>query len=238
MHYEHRHYLEIDSTNTYLKNQYALLSDFTFVSTDYQTQGKGREVRSWASNRGENLLFSLLLKSLKYFDKAPYYSIYTAVEVAKLLVTNKVKHVSIKWPNDVYVDDKKVCGILLESQIPSYLVIGVGLNVNQKEFPIGLRRPATSLAIETSKSFNLESLRKKLFKQIFQNFSHLDHEQYLTYFRDNNYLLHKKIKVNYQNQDFVGEVVGIDDNFGLQVKNDQLLLHVESGEITIDENFK
>lgn len=235
---QHIYFPKIDSTNLYLKNNHDLLSDFTFVSTDYQTQGKGRETRSWESEWGKNLLFSLLLKAPKFLEKATFFSIYMAVEIAKLLVAKKIQNVSIKWPNDVYVNDKKVCGILSESQIPNYLVIGVGLNVNQKEFPSNLRKPATSLALERNRSLRLNSLKNQLFEQIMSNFLRLNHQQYLAYFRENNYLLNKKVTINYDGQIIIGEVVGIDEHFNLEVKSDQLLLHVESGEINIDENTK
>jgi biotin-[acetyl-CoA-carboxylase] ligase BirA-like protein len=238
MHYTRLHFPEIDSTNNYLKNSYALLDNFTFVSTDYQSKGKGRETRSWISNIGENLMFSLLIKDEKLLQQAPFFSFYMAVEIAKFLIENKIKHLSIKWPNDIYVKDKKICGILLESQLPNYLVIGVGINVNQKEFPMDLRRPATSMALEKRKYFDLETLKNKLFDQIIKNFLDLNHNCYLDFVRKHNYLLNKKIKVIIDGQDYIGEVVGIDENLSLQVRSNNLLLHVESGEITIYENTK
>ena len=151
MQYHQLHFQEIDSTNTYLKNTYKLLGNFTFVSADYQSHGKGRNDRVWNSEPGENLMFSFLVKDENLIKQSPIISLLSAIEVAKAIETYKIKDVSIKWPNDVLIGDKKVCGILAEGQLPEYMVVGIGLNVNQKTFPEGLRRPATSLCLEYKK---------------------------------------------------------------------------------------
>ena len=222
---------QIDSTNNYLKNSYKLLNNFTFVVTDYQTNGKGRNDRVWSSEEGQNLMFSFLIKDQDLLKKFSALSIISAVEVAKLLEDYQIKDVSIKWPNDVLIGDKKVCGILLEGQILEYLVVGIGLNVNQKVFPDGLRRPATSLSLEVNKDFNIDELEQKLFSNIVKDLSNLNEEQCLDYFRSHNFLLNKRVKVLVNDQPFIGEVVGIDDNFFLQIKTSDMLLHIDSGEI-------
>ena len=224
---------QIDSTNNYLKNSYKLLNNFTFVVTDYQTNGKGRNDRVWSSEEGKNLMFSFLIKDQGLLKKFSALSIISAVEVAKLLEDYQIKDVSIKWPNDVLIDDKKVCGILLEGQILEYLVVGIGLNVNQKVFPEGLRRPATSLSLEANKDFDINELEQKLFSNIVKDLSNLDEEAILNYFRSHNYLLNKRVKVLVNDQPFIGEVIGIDDNFFLQIKTSDMLLHIDSGEIEI-----
>ena len=224
---------QIDSTNNYLKNSYKLLNNFTFVVTDYQTNGKGRNDRVWSSEEGKNLMFSFLIKDQDLLKKFSALSIISAVEVAKLLEDYQIKDVSIKWPNDILIGDKKVCGILLEGQILEYLVVGIGLNVNQKVFPDGLRRPATSLSLEANKDFNIDELEQKLFSNIVKDLSNLDEEAILNYFRSHNYLLNKRVKVLVNDQPFIGEVIGIDANYFLQIKTSDMLLHIDSGEIEI-----
>ena len=224
---------EIDSTNNYLKNSYKLLNNFTFVVADYQSKGKGRNDRVWSSEEGANLMFSFLIKDQDLLKKYSALSIISAVEVAKLLEKYQIKDVSIKWPNDVLINDKKVCGILLEGQILEYLVVGIGLNVNQKAFPDGLRRPATSLSLETNKDFNIDEIEQKLFSNIVKDLSNLNEKNCLDYFRSHNYLLNKRVKVLVNDQPFIGEVIGIDDNFFLQIKTSDMLLHIDSGEIEI-----
>ena len=233
MNYHYIHFDEIDSTNNYLKNSYRLLDNFTFVSADYQSKGKGRNDRVWESTKGLNLMFSILIKDPKLLNESKALSLMTAVEIAKLLETYGLNNVSIKWPNDVLVNDKKICGILLEGQLPNYLVIGVGLNVNQKEFPSNLRRPATSISNELKKDIDLEVIKETLFPNIINNFNKLNKDEYLSYFKQHNYLLNKRVKVNINQQLFIGEVVGIDDDFNIQILSHDLLLHVDSGELEI-----
>ena len=233
MNYHYIHFDEIDSTNSYLKNSYKLLDNFTFVSADYQSKGKGRNDRVWESIKGLNLMFSILIKDPKLLNESAFLSIMIAVEVSKLLERYNINNVSIKWPNDVLVNDKKICGILLEGQLPNYLVIGVGLNVNQKEFPVDLRRPATSMSNELDKDIDVEVIKETLFPNIISNFNKLDKDEYLSYFRKHNYLLNKRVKVNINHQLFIGEVIGIDDNFNIQILSNDLLLHVDSGELEI-----
>ena len=233
MKYQKLHFNEIDSTNNYLKNSYRLLSNFTFVSTDYQSKGKGRNNRSWTSKPGENLMFSFLIKDEALIIHAPIISLLTAIEVAKLLEAYKIPNVSIKWPNDVLIDDEKVCGILAEGELPSYLIVGVGINVNQKEFPNDLRRPATSLSIKLKKEINIDELKDTLFDQIVSSLSNLDFDKKLDYFRKHNYLLNKRVKAIFDNQEFIGEVIGIDDSFCLQIQSRDVVLNIDSGEIEI-----
>ena len=233
MNYHYLHFDSIDSTNAYLKNSYQLLDNFTFVSADYQSKGKGRNDRVWESVKGLNLMFSVLIKDPRLVNESNALSLMTAVEVSKLLESYNINNVSIKWPNDVLVNDKKICGILLEGQIPNYLVVGIGLNVNQKEFPEGLRRPATSISNELNKDTDIEVIKEKIFPNIISNFNKLDKDEYLSYFRKHNYLLNKRVKVNINHQLFIGEVIGIDDNFNIQILSNDLLLHVDSGELEI-----
>ena len=227
------HFKEIDSTNTYLKNTYRLLDNFTFASADYQSHGKGRNDRVWSSEPGENLMFSLLIKDEEIMKQSAVMSILAGVEVAREIEKYGVDNVSIKWPNDVLINDKKVCGILLEGQIPNYLVVGVGLNVNQKAFRDDLRRPATSLSLELKKDVNIDELKNRLFSKVVNHFSNIKLEEYLEYFRSHNYLLNKRVRVSINNQVFIGEVMGVDDSFCLQVLANDMLLHIDSGEIEI-----
>ena len=233
MDYHHLHFKEIDSTNNYLKNSYRLLNNLTFVSADYQSHGKGRNDRSWNSEPGLNLMFSFLIKDQELLNHSSIISLLTAVEVTKTLEAYKIKDVSVKWPNDVLIGDKKVCGILAEGQLPDYLVVGVGVNVNQKIFPIDLRRPATSLSLVLKKDLDVDALKEPLFKQLIKALTNLDLNQELEYFRKHNYLLNKRVRALINNQTFIGEVVGIDDNFCLQIVSHDMLLHIDSGEIEI-----
>ena len=236
MDYKNIHFKEIDSTNNYLKKNYQTLDDFTFVSADYQSKGKGRNDRTWESESCQNLMLSFLIKDEGMMAQSLIISMVVATEVALLLESYGVKDVSVKWPNDVLVGDEKICGILAEGQLPEYLVVGVGLNVNQKEFPSGLRRPATSMSLELQKDISVDEIKNKLIERIVQSLTHYDESRYLKYYKKHNYLQNKTIRVRYDNRECIGKVAGIDNNFCLAVLCHENLLHIESGEIDIVSN--
>ena len=230
------HFKEIDSTNDYLKNSYQLLNNFTFVSADYQSHGKGRNDRTWISEPGDNLMFSFLIKDEDLLKQPHIISLVVAMEVASLIESYGVKNVSVKWPNDVLVGDKKICGILAEAQIPDYLVVGVGVNINQEKFPKDLRRPATSLSLELKKEASVDEFKEKIIKRIVESLANLDTAPYLTYYKKHNYLLSKQVRVLFDGNDFIGQVIGIDKFFNLKVYGRDRLMLVDSGEVEILNN--
>ena len=227
------HFKEIDSTNDYLKNSYGLLSNFTFVTADYQNKGKGRNNRLWTSEPGENLMFSFLIKDKRLINQSLIISFVAAIEVAIVLESFGIKNVSIKWPNDVLVGDKKICGILAEGQVPDYLVVGVGLNVNQKSFPNDLRRPATSIALELDKEVPIDDIKDTLFKRIVTSLNSFDTKFYLEYYKKHNYLLNKRVRALINGQEYIGDVTGINDAFCLIVSTKERVLFIDSGEIDV-----
>jgi len=146
---------EVDSTNTFLKNIVANskpLPEGTVIMAEGQYAGRGQQQNGWYSQAGKNLTFSLLLKPsflpvTDQFDLTRVISlgVYNALEP---LLGDRLK---IKWPNDIYYGDKKLGGILIEnllqgSQIKQ-AVIGIGINVNQQEFPAWVPNPASIFQI-------------------------------------------------------------------------------------------
>ena len=135
------HIDETDSTNRWLRD-YALSQpegDYVVVS-EYQTAGRGCGTNSWESERGKNLTFSLLIHPTEITADCQF-RISEAVSLALCetldgYVTDR--QVSVKWPNDIYVDDCKICGMFIENRLRGRLmtdsIIGIGLNVNQREF--------------------------------------------------------------------------------------------------------
>ena len=146
----------VDSTNTQAKR---LAEDGaregTLVTAEEQTGGKGRRGRSWASARGENIMMTLLLRPRIRPEHASRLTLVMAMAVAEAI--RKVTGLSsgIKWPNDVVVHGKKVCGILTEMSTEvdyiNYVVIGAGINVNQEVFPEEVKETAGSLFLELGK---------------------------------------------------------------------------------------
>ena len=143
-------------------------------------------------------------------------SIGTATLVARFLELKGLKNVSVKWPNDVYVNDKKICGILLEGNVNEYLVIGVGLNVNQIKFDGDYRIEPTSMKIEMNKTISLEELEVELFEFIFKHVNQVKFEtNTLSFLESHNYLKNKKISA----ENITGICGGFSKDFGLKIDN-------------------
>jgi len=131
----------------------------TLVITPNQTAGRGQRGNGWEAEPGKNFTFSLILKPGTLAIKDQFYlNIFTSLALRDYLADKKFTAVRVKWPNDLYVGSKKVCGILVESQISgnkfSHVVVGIGLNVNQQTFGTDT---ATSLSVLTGKEFDLQT---------------------------------------------------------------------------------
>lgn len=166
------HFNSIDSTNEYLKQNYKILEDLTFVSADYQTKGRGSNNREWESENSKNLLFSFLLLDKSLFQRHEEVSLVTALSIIQVLEKNGIEELKIKLPNDVYVKDKKICGTLLESTSlgeMQCLIVGVGLNVNQESFDGEYRATPTSIYRELGKKQEIERLKEELYDVILKN---------------------------------------------------------------------
>lgn len=133
----------------------------TVVITEMQTAGRGRMGRQWASPEG-NLYASMLLRPSVAAERVSCLTLVAAVAVAEAIleVTNLTP--GIKWPNDVVVAGKKLCGILTESKVGAdgvaYVVVGVGINVNQSKFSVDLSNMATSLSLQCGDSIDIDAL--------------------------------------------------------------------------------
>ena len=227
------HFETIDSTNTYLKENYEKLDNFTFVSADFQSAGRGRNNRNWKSEKGENLLFSLLIKDKALIDKFSSLSVISAFSIIKAL---NLEHLSIKWPNDIYYMDSKLCGILLEAVTINEiecLIIGIGLNVNQREFVGEYKRTPTSLYQITNQTQDMRLLKDKIFNQIYYDFMKVK-EGYDFYndIKEYDYLKDRKVYAEINNEVQQIKVVGIDFDYSLKVLKDNKIYNLSSGEIT------
>ncbi len=162
---------QVDSTNNMAKCHIDEIPDMTVLSAHCQTDGRGQRGNRWLTASGKNLTFSLILKSApgeRNSIAATDQFVLSEMIAASLVETlgNHGLHAKIKWPNDIYVGDRKICGILIENTLAGkYLtssVIGVGLNVNQLEFDASIHPEATSIALETGQETVLEELLEEL----------------------------------------------------------------------------
>ena len=154
---EEIHYFDsTDSTNTRAKR---LAEDGavhgTLVVADEQTGGRGRRGRAWESQKGVSIYMSLVLKPEIEPNHASMLTLITAMAVAGGIEKTTGLECKIKWPNDIVIHGKKVCGILTEMSTQmdyiNYIVIGIGINVQNESFPEEIGEVATSLRIESGK---------------------------------------------------------------------------------------
>ena len=228
----------VDSTNLYIKKNYQDLDNFTFVSSLYQSKGKGRNVRKWESTKGNNLLFSLLIKDKEILNKYQCLSILSAVSIYNVLKSLSINNISIKWPNDIYVNDKKICGILLEGI--SYdnklqnIIIGIGLNVNEDKFDEFGLFDATSIKKELNQEISLKDIKEKVYESLLSQINKIkeNDNSYLLVARNNNYLLNKEVYAYIDNQKVLVKVLDINEDNSLKVLLDGKIINLFSGEIT------
>lgn len=146
----------IDSTNNELKRQAETqVCHGLLAVAEEQTAGRGRRGHGWVSPPGTGIWFSFLLKPDVSPDKASMLTLVAAMAVARAITETTGLVSQIKWPNDIVVNKKKVCGMLTElsaemTQI-NYVVIGIGINANNREFPDEIKETASSLFIESGK---------------------------------------------------------------------------------------
>lgn len=151
----------LPSTNTYLKDHHDELDSGTVILTSHQTAGRGRSGRSFHSPAGDGLYFSFLYKGL--IPNPAWVTLAAGVAVTRVLEARGLDP-AIKWVNDIYIDDRKVCGILTEGELElesgqmKYLVVGIGLNVNNPDFPPELASLATSMFRSTGVRSDLNEL--------------------------------------------------------------------------------
>ncbi len=164
----------IDSTNEFLKGlaNKQLIENFTVVTAENQTNGKGQMGSVWDSETGKNLIMSVLIKELQFSnDQIFNLNIAISMAVVKALDELMIPKLTIKWPNDIMSDNKKVGGILIENTIKSngtiFSIIGLGLNVNQTNFT---QLPnATSLSVVLKKQFDREKILIGIVENLKQN---------------------------------------------------------------------
>lgn len=166
----------IHSTNDFLKE---LLADnspenFTVITAEEQTKGKGQMGSVWVSEKGKNLTMSVLVKNfLSEINQIYTLNVAVAVAIVSVLERYNIPELSIKWPNDIMSDNKKVGGILIENVIKGATnidsIIGIGLNVNQDNFE-GLPK-ASSLSLMAKMTFDKEEILHKIVQEIEENLS-------------------------------------------------------------------
>ena len=181
------HETQMDSTNEEAKRAGNVGAEHgTVYWADVQTAGKGRRGRSWYSQATGNLYFTILLKPQVPPDKASMLTLVMAYAVAKAVREYTGLEAQIKWPNDIVVAGKKICGILCEMKLNGtqldYCVAGVGVNVGIQEFAEDIRDKATSLEEQCGRQIDRERLLQVIlgwFERGYEEFLHCEDLSFL-----------------------------------------------------------
>lgn len=231
------HLKSIDSTNTYIKNNFSILKNLSWVTTDIQTKGRGRSSKSWYGDEN-SLLGSILIKEELPVELISMIPLLAAKSLHQVLLKYH-QSIEIKWPNDLLIDHKKLAGILVESVVIDHqfkaIVIGFGINLNQIEFPDHIKSIATSLSRETNQTYEINQILKDLdsrFKKDYEIFKK-NHIEVIHYCND--YLAYKNQKISYlnQNQTYQASVEYINNSGNLVVSNKNEHIPLISGEIAL-----
>ena len=228
------YYDELASTNLQAKlDAEKGAAEGTLIVADMQTAGRGRRGKGWSSPAGTNVYFTLILKPDYDTDLTSMVTLVMGLAVAEGIRSTCGVRAQIKWPNDIVVDGRKICGILAEMSVERefvhYVVIGVGINVGKQEFPPEIAQTATSLWQECGRRVS----RSQLIENVMKAFE----ERYETFCRDGNLagLLddYNRLLINSGREvrvlDPKGEFRGI--SRGINAKG-ELLVEREDGETT------
>jgi BirA family biotin operon repressor/biotin-[acetyl-CoA-carboxylase] ligase len=186
---------EIDSTNSELLRNYKKYDHGAVLCARKQTKGRGRYAREWKSHLG-GLYFSFLLKDQRDIKLTYPMVLLTALGIGNAIHFCSTQGIAIKWPNDVYVHHRKLCGILAESisiDNTSHVVIGVGLNVNNTVANLqDLRHPAVSLKDCRGEELDLIDLLDRILNELDQLYSDFSHGNFKKHLPKLNRLLYAK----------------------------------------------
>ncbi|MGD1044497.1 MAG: biotin--[acetyl-CoA-carboxylase] ligase [Bacteroidota bacterium] len=236
-------YDSIDSTNALAKtfaNEGA--EEGTVIIADHQTAGRGRFGRTWLAESGSSLLFSIIVRPTFGTDKIGLLPFFAAVGIANAVETITGTQCECKWPNDILLKGKKCCGILMESTSQQnkfdYAIIGIGLNVNQKNFFNELEGKATSLSSECGIEFN----RRNVFCQImsslellYSNVSKGDFNTVLMEWKTRATIFGKRITMTQATDVIDGIAIALADDGGLVVETETYQRVFHAGDVTLAE---
>jgi BirA family transcriptional regulator, biotin operon repressor / biotin---[acetyl-CoA-carboxylase] ligase len=238
------HHLEtVDSTNRFavgLAREGA--PEGTTVIADHQTAGRGRLQRVWQSPPGCNLYLSVILRPAVAPSEASQITLLAGVAVAETLALLCPEDVAIKWPNDVLIYNKKVCGILAETAAAGAsraMIVGIGINVNirNEDFDPGHRDAATSLLEETGRKHAREDLAFLLFDRLgkwYETFQHDGFAKVREEWLSRSDMAGKRVRISFRDEICEGFMEGIDGDGALLLADGQgNVQRITAGDATI-----
>ncbi len=190
----------------------------TVVTALLQSKGRGRRGRQWHALPGESALVSVVLRPTLPLNQFHQLAFVAAVAVGSCLEECGVRS-ELKWPNDVLVDDKKICGILVETA-GSAAVVGIGINVKQTDFPLGLNAQATSVALCGGNCLDVDAVVDMLLRHLFSVYSQ-PFEEILGRWRKYMWGVGRRVKIVTEGETVSGKISGVDSYCALLLDDGQ-----------------
>jgi BirA family biotin operon repressor/biotin-[acetyl-CoA-carboxylase] ligase len=233
----------IDSTNQYLKNKHQDVENGHVVIAEAQTAGRGRRGRQWVSPYGSSLYLSLYWNFPAGYQAIGGLSLAIGVAVVQALHSLSVLNIQLKWPNDIYLDGKKLAGVLVEVEgqmgAACDSIIGVGLNINLPDGIAGIDQPFTDLTHSAQADINRNSLAAHLINQLYNVCRQFEKEGLLPFvetWQSLDLYQDKAIKLIAGNNIVEGIGRGIDNAGGLIVEVDGVRKAYYGGEVSVKAN--
>lgn len=239
---------ELGSTNTeaqaWARNG---ADEGSVVVTEYQSEGRGRHGRPWTADRGTNLMFSTVLRPSLAPDELGLVIVAAGVAVAEAVDAFVAPHrAAIKWPNDILLEGRKTCGMLLESAFsggradadaPEFVILGIGLNVNQTAFPEELEDGATSLHLTVGRSVPRAALFARLLHRLEQRYDQVltgEVEPVRRGFSERMHRMQESVTLRFTGSErtISGRIQGITDTGSLRLETAEGNQIVHAGEVT------
>ena len=231
----------LDSTNVKAKSL-ALdnVAEGTVVIADNQTAGKGRLGRTWNSEAGKNLTFSVIIRPRISPQHLGILSLYAGVSVARAISQLSNKTVHCKWPNDVLLNKKKVCGILSESVTSNgsitAVIIGIGININQRKFSSELHGKATSFAIETGREIDRRTILAEILQELETGYADIRSGSFDTILRqwtEYSSFIGQPVSIDQHGTIVRGIASHVADDGGLVIRTNGKEVKILAGDVTI-----
>jgi BirA family biotin operon repressor/biotin-[acetyl-CoA-carboxylase] ligase len=213
----------------------------TVALCEEQTAGRGRRGRGWISPRGQGLWVSLLARPALPPGRAQLITFAAAIAMAEAVEKETGLDILIKWPNDLTLKGKKVCGILLELsgdvETIAYVVIGTGLNVGERAYPPEISGSATSLAAALGHPVERAPILRSYLAAMEKYMDALSRESLpgiIKAYENKSCTLHQAVRVTGGGEEFLGTAAGLDENGALLVKlEDGTIRHVLAGDVSV-----
>lgn len=235
---------EIDSTNIYAKKLASTgKPEGTVVVAEEQTLGKGRLGRKWESPRGKGIWLSFILRPPILPAQAPKITFVVAVGMVRALKKALNIEAKIKWPNDILINKKKVCGILTEISAEieriNYIVVGIGVNAQQniEDFPPEFRDKATSLKIASSQKVSRVKILQCILEEMEYTYNFYLNKGFagiINLWREYSITLGEEIKVITHEEEIFGTAIDVADDCCLLVKDESGRIHkIIAGDVSL-----